>query len=85
MKKSEKQEQNQGEVEDEGADRKYQVFNFFGTKLSGLQNWFWCLQRYFSITFDAPVIHVPGYILLQFTFLCFIFVNLASPSEGESL
>ena len=26
MKKSEKQEQNQGEVEDEGADRKYQVF-----------------------------------------------------------
>ena len=29
MKKSEKQEQNQGEVEDEGADRKYQVFNFF--------------------------------------------------------
>ena len=48
MKKSEKQEQNQGEVEDEGADRKYQVFNFFwnesirsstffGTKVSGLQ------------------------------------------------
>ena len=35
MKKSEKQEQNQGEVEDEGADRKYQVF--FGPKVSGLQ------------------------------------------------
>ena len=50
-----------------------------------LRNWFWCLQRSFSLTFDAPVIHVPGYILLQFTFLCFIFVNLASPSEGESL
>ena len=41
MKKSEKQEQNQGEVEDEGADRKYQVFNFFfGTKV-------------FEIGFDA--------------------------------
>ena len=28
---------------------------FFGTKVSGLRNWFWCLQRSFSLTFDAPV------------------------------
>ena len=70
MKKSEKQEQNQGEVEDEGADRKYQVFNFFWNESIRSSTFF---GHFFSLTFDAPEIHVPGYILLQFAFLCFIF------------
>ena len=56
---------------------------FFGTKVSGLRNWFWCLQRSFSLTFDAPVIHVPGYILLQFAFLCFIFCKPCQSFRGH--
>jgi len=64
MKKSEKQEQNQGEVEDEGADRKYQVFNFFwnenirsstffGPQISGLQLFLERKYQVFEIGFDA--------------------------------
>ena len=86
MKKSEKQEQNQGEVEDEGADRKYQVFNFFLERK----------YQVFEIGFDAynvlSLLHLmhPWY-MYQVTFcynlpFCVLyFVNLASPSEGESL
>ena len=85
MKKSEKQEQNQGEVEDEGADRKYQVFNFFLERK----------YQVFEIGFDAYnvlsllhlmhpwLIHVPGYILLQFAFLCFIFCKPCQSFRGH--
>ena len=86
MKKSEKQEQNQGEVEDEGADRKYQVFNFFLERK----------YQVFEIGFDAynvlSLLHLmhPWY-MYQVTFcynlpFCVLyFINLASPSEGMSL
>ena len=86
MKKSEKQEQNQGEVEDEGADRKYQVFNFFLERK----------YQVFEIGFDAynvlSLLHLmhPRY-MYQVTFcynlpFCVLyFANLASPSEGMSL
>ena len=97
MKKSEKQEQNQGEVEDEGADRKYQVF--FWTESIRSSVFFrpvdWKYQV-FEIGFDAynvlSLLHLmhPWY-MYQVTFcynlpFCVLyFVNLASPSEGMSL
>ena len=98
MKKSEKQEQNQGEVEDEGADRKYQVF--FWTESIRSSVFFrpvdWKYQV-LKIVFDVynnvlSLLHLMHtwymyqvilYYYLPFGVLCF--VNLASPSVGMSL